>query len=94
MNTRFMAVMGALTLGAVLAQPASADKLGQHPAVLVMQKWQTRGIDPNTFIVLHPAGGRLLAASPAIQVDETREPSRPAAHAAKVQRRASVNSYR
>jgi hypothetical protein len=56
MNTRFMAVMGALTLGAVLAQPASADRLGQHPAVLVMQKWQTRGIDPNTFIVLHPAG--------------------------------------
>jgi hypothetical protein len=79
MNTRFMAVMGALTLGAVLAQPASADKLGQHPAVLVMQKWQTRGIDPNTFIVLHPAGGRLLAASPAVQVDETREPSRSAA---------------
>ena len=85
MKTQFTAVMGALALGAVLAQPAAgADKLGQHPAVLVTQKWQTRGIDPNTFIVLHPAGARLLAASPTVQADETREPSRPAARAAKI----------
>lgn len=86
MNTRFMAMMGALALGAVLAQPASADRLGQHPAMLVAQKWQTRGIDPNTFIVLHPAGGRLLAAAPTVQVDEIREPSRPAARAAQISR--------
>ena len=37
--------------------------LGQHPAVLVAQKWSTRGIDPNTFIVAHPARLQLLAAS-------------------------------
>src|SRR5262245_20623093 len=37
--------------------------LGQHPAVLVAQNWSTRGIDPNTFIVAHPARLQLLAAS-------------------------------
>ena len=37
------------------------DTLGQHPAVLVAQKWSTRGIDPNTFVVGHPAGLQLLA---------------------------------
>jgi hypothetical protein len=76
-KTRLQAVMGALVLGAVLAQPASADNLGQHPAVLVAQKWETRGIDPNTFIVLHPAGPRLLAASPTFQVAAAkREPAK------------------
>lgn len=35
---------------------ASAESLGDHPAVLVAQSWSYRGIDPNTFIVLHPAG--------------------------------------
>lgn len=84
MKTQLIAVMGALALGAVLAQPASADSLGQHPAVLVAQKWQTRGIDPNTFIVLHPAGPRWLAASPTVQVGATREPSRSAARVAKI----------
>jgi hypothetical protein len=76
MKTRLTAVMGALVLGTVMAQPASADSLGQHPAVLVAQKWQTRAIDPNTFIVLHPAGLRLLPASPTFQVAAaTREPT-------------------
>ena len=36
-----------------------------HPAVRVAQTWSTRGIDPNTFIVAHPAGVQLTAASPA-----------------------------
>jgi hypothetical protein len=62
MKTRLTAMIGAFVLGAVLAHSASADSLGQHPAVLVAQKWPTRGIDPNTFIVLHPAGLRLLPA--------------------------------
>jgi hypothetical protein len=79
MKTRLPVMLSALVLGAVLAQPASADSLGQHPAVLVAQKWQTRGIDPNTFIVLHPSGARLLAASPTVQVGATRELSRPVA---------------
>ena len=34
-----------------------------HPAVRVAQTWSTRGIDPNTFIVAHPAGVQLPAAS-------------------------------
>jgi hypothetical protein len=42
---------------------AQAAALGQHPAVLVAQKWSTRGIDPNTFIVAHPARLQLVAAS-------------------------------
>jgi hypothetical protein len=35
---------------------AIAEPLGQHPATRVAQSWSSRGIDPNTFIVLHPAG--------------------------------------
>ena len=29
--------------------------LGEHPAVLVAKQWQLRGLDPNQFIVAHPA---------------------------------------
>jgi hypothetical protein len=42
----------------------TSERLGQHPAVLVAQEWSTRGIDPNTFIVAHPARLELLAAPP------------------------------
>lgn len=38
---------------------ATSETLGQHPALLVAQQWSTRGIDPNTFIVAHPAGLQL-----------------------------------
>lgn len=41
-----------------------SERLNEHPAVLVARTWSTRGIDPSTFIVGHPAGLRLLAASP------------------------------
>jgi hypothetical protein len=47
----------------------SSEPLGQHPAVLVAQNWRTRGIDPNTFIVAHPARLLLL---PASEADEER----------------------
>lgn len=83
MKTRLTAVIGAFALGAVLAHSASADMLGQHPAVLVAQKWETRGIDPNTFIVLHPAGLRLAPASPTSQIAATLEIARPAAPVAR-----------
>jgi hypothetical protein len=36
--------------------PAITERLGEHPAALVAQSWSTRGIDPNAFIVRHPAG--------------------------------------
>ena len=43
---------------------AISERLGEHPAVVVAQNWNTRGIDPNTFIVAHPARLQLIAASP------------------------------
>ncbi|MGH8177513.1 MAG: hypothetical protein ACREV5_14730 [Steroidobacter sp.] len=43
---------------------ATSEKLGEHPAVVVAQTRSTRAIDPNTFIVAHPARLQLIAASP------------------------------
>jgi hypothetical protein len=62
-------VIAVATLGlsaAALASPPDAqagEKLGDHPAVTIAKKWNTRGIDPNTFIVAHPAGLKLTTAS-------------------------------
>jgi hypothetical protein len=50
----------------VLASPPDAparEKLGDHPAVTVAKAWKSRGIDPNTFIVGHPAGLKLTTSS-------------------------------
>jgi hypothetical protein len=55
----------ALVLGS-LALPAIA---GEHPAVIVARTWNTQGIDPNTFIVQHPAAPRFIAA-PATEKDQ------------------------
>jgi len=49
---------------ASLAHSAIAETLGEHPAVIVARTWSNRGIDPNAFIVLHPAAPQFLAASP------------------------------
>lgn len=49
-----------------LASPPEAparEKLGDHPAVTVAKAWKNRGIDPNTFIVAHPAGLKLTTSS-------------------------------
>jgi hypothetical protein len=48
---------------------ATREKLGSHPAVIVAEAWKNRGIDPNTFIVAHPARLQLFATSPS--EDET-----------------------
>jgi len=53
----------ALVFGS-LATSAIAETLGEHPAVIVAREWNSRGIDPNTFIVLHPAAPRFLAVPP------------------------------
>lgn len=48
------------------ASPPDAQasaQMGDHPAVVVARTAK-RHIDPNTFIVAHPAGVRFLAASP------------------------------
>jgi hypothetical protein len=52
----------AATAGISTAQ--SAEKLGDHPAVIAARTWNARSIDPNTFIVAHPARLQLVAASP------------------------------
>ena len=65
MNMRTLRPLAASALLiASFGQAVAADTLGEHPAVLVAQTWSTRGIDPNTFIVAHPARLTLLAASP------------------------------
>jgi hypothetical protein len=43
---------------------ATTEKLGDHPAVVAARTSSTRGIDPNTFIVGHPAGVQVNAVSP------------------------------
>ena len=71
-------LVAALVFGS-LATSAIAEGLGEHPAVAVARTWDSRGIDPNTFIVLHPAAPRFLAESqtlgehPAVTVARTWE---------------------
>jgi hypothetical protein len=67
---------------ASLAQPAIAETLGEHPAVLVARTWSARGIDPNTFIVAHPARLELLAAPPTERDETAREQAQGAPNAA------------
>jgi hypothetical protein len=43
---------------------STREQLGAHPAVTVAKTWNNRGIDPNTFIVAHPAGVQLITAPP------------------------------
>jgi len=59
----------ALVLGS-LATSAVAEGLGEHPAVIVARTWNARGIDPNTFIVLHPAAPQFFAAAPTDKADK------------------------
>jgi hypothetical protein len=72
MKTHFILITAilAMSAGFGVSSNAIADspdaqasaKLGDHPAVVVART--KRSIDPNTFIVAHPAGLQLLAASP------------------------------
>ena len=64
MNVKTLWRLAAALVLASLAQSAIAETLGEHPAVIVARTWSTRGIDPNAFIVLHPASPRFLAPSP------------------------------
>jgi len=59
----------AFVLGS-LATSAVAEGLGEHPAVIVARTWNARGIDPNTFIVLHPAAPQFFAAAPTDKADK------------------------
>jgi hypothetical protein len=60
---------------------ASAEKLGEHPALAAARAWNTRGIDANTFIVGHPAGVQLIEALPSETDDAQRTEIRTAASA-------------
>jgi hypothetical protein len=64
MNVATLRRLAAALVLASLAHSAIAETLGEHPAVIVARTWSTRGIDPNTFIVQHPAAPQFLAASP------------------------------
>jgi hypothetical protein len=64
MNTKILSALAAASVVTSLAQPVMAESLGEHPAVVVARTWNSRGIDPNTFIVRHPAGPVWLNASP------------------------------
>jgi hypothetical protein len=65
MKIKTLSSLAVALVVASLAHAATAETLGDHPAVSVARTWSDRGIDPNTFIVGHPA----LAASP-IEEDE------------------------
>jgi len=73
MNIRIAASLTAVLAIASLTQSAIAESLGEHPAVLVARGWSSRGIDPNTFIVQHPAGHAWVNASPTAKDEPTRD---------------------
>ena len=64
--TSFSARLLATTL--ITASSSSAvfadESLGEHPAVIVARTWAQRPIDPNTFIVAHPARLTVLSEAP------------------------------
>jgi hypothetical protein len=69
MNVKTLRPLVAALVLASLAHSAIAEPLGEHPAVIVARTWSDRGIDPNTFIVQHPAGSQFLAV-PAAEKDK------------------------
>ena len=64
MNVKTLRRLAAALVFGSLASSAIAQTLGEHPAVIVARTWSTQGIDPNAFIVLHPAAPQFVAVSP------------------------------
>jgi hypothetical protein len=64
MNAKVLSSIAAVLVVTSFVPPAIAEPLGDHPAVLVARTWNNRGIDPNTFIVAHPASTRWLNEAP------------------------------
>ena len=75
MNARILGSLVTALVVTSVAHPAIAESLGEHPAVLVARTWGSRGIDPNTFIVRHPAGPIWLNASPTAKKNAARDPA-------------------
>ena len=82
MNAKFPTSLAAAVVLTSVAHTAISQTLGEHPAVLVAQTWGSRGIDPNTFIVQHPAGHVWVNASPTAKEKSPREPTTRAVKAA------------
>jgi hypothetical protein len=64
MNAKVLSSVSAALIVASFVAPASAETLGEHPAVMVAQTWNNRAIDTNTFIVRHPASTQWVAEAP------------------------------
>ena len=80
MNLKTLRPLAAALVLASLAHSAIAETLGEHPAVIVARTWSTREIDPNTFIVLHPAAPQFRAASSTGKDKPSREQAQRAAN--------------
>lgn len=85
MNVKSLTLLAAALAVGSITESAIADTVGEHPAVVVARTWSARGIDPNTFIVLHPTGPMFLAESP------TEKAAREQAQQALLPRRAAAN---
>jgi hypothetical protein len=75
MNAQILRSLTAALVVTSLARPAIAEPPGEHPAVLVARTWSSRGIDPNTFIVRHPAGPVWVNTPPTARDQATRDPA-------------------
>ena len=64
MNAKVLSSLTAALVVTSFVPPAIAETLGEHPAVVVARTWNNRGIDPNTFIVAHPASTRWVSEAP------------------------------
>jgi hypothetical protein len=64
MNAKVLNSLAAALVVTSFVPPAIAEPLGEHPAVVVARTWNNRGIDPNTFIVAHPASTRWVSEAP------------------------------
>jgi hypothetical protein len=64
MNAKVLSSIAAALVVTSFVPPAIAEPLGEHPAVVVARTWNNRGIDPNTFIVAHPASTRWVGEAP------------------------------
>jgi len=73
MNAKTVRSLAAAFVLTALAQPAMAESLGEHPAVLVARTWSSRGIDPNTYIILPPAYVHWVYALPRANDEATSE---------------------
>jgi hypothetical protein len=74
MNVKILRSLAAAIVVTAAAPPAIAEPLGEHPAVLVARTWSSQRIDPNTFIVQHPAGHVWVNASPTAKEKATPDP--------------------